>query len=158
MSISKNDRYLIEFLLRDAYPVDDCVYMLKVPFHRPVFFQNAWDATEHPLYVKHITAMLVKIPVKPTSNAEQISSRLTLENGEDYLRPRVVKYKNYVGFFNLCRRHLLALAAISLTTLAALLITDWFHLGTGLVVMFAILNGLVNVAIITTGIDTFCKI
>lgn len=156
MNVSKRDRYLIEFL-RDAYPVDDCIYMLKVPFHRRLFFQNSWDATAHPLYWKHKTAKVVKIPVKPTSEVEQISERVELENGRDHLAPNVVEYKDYIGFFNLCRRHLLALAGISLITLAAEMIVNWFDLWGTLSVVFMILNGLVNIAVIATCIDTLCK-
>lgn len=27
-----------------AYPVEDYVYMVKAPFHKPIFYQDSWDA------------------------------------------------------------------------------------------------------------------
>lgn len=73
-----NPNWLLNEL--DAYPVENYVYMVKVPHRRPLFFQDEWNAFHHPLYLNYLDAKIVKIKVEPVSKENQYFRRLEMAN------------------------------------------------------------------------------
>lgn len=81
-----------------AYPVEDYVYMVKAPFHKPIFYQDSWDAFHDPLYQKKLYAQIVQIPVRPISKQERASRRIAYASAsrvKTEVQPPMVKADDY---------------------------------------------------------------
>ena len=105
-----NPDWIIDEL--NAYPVDDYVYMIKVPFHKPKFYQHEWDAFDDQLYQRHMTAEIVRIHVHSTSSkrikegqtAFKLRDKETLHaftmKEKDYFKPIFLKrdFWGVIGF------------------------------------------------------------
>ncbi len=123
-----NPNWITEEL--NAYPVDNYVYMIKRPFHKPKFYQHEWDAFDDPLYRNHAMAELVRIHVHPTSQKRIEEGQLALRVGDmstphaytikdkDYFKPVYLKreFWGMIGFFTL------AISSIGMTVTD----NDWF--------------------------------
>lgn len=81
-----------------AYPVEDYVYMVTAPLHKPKFFQDSWDAFHDPMYQKVLNAKIVQIPVQPVSKQERHSRQtFFLLNGEakNSIQPNMIAANDY---------------------------------------------------------------